>query len=117
MESARELLGGSESEGVRLSDSPGICVYGLFVDGKLTSMAASVYRSNLVVLKMCYTLPEFRRRGHFQKLLRYCISDAKVRGIQRMEATCLPPSIPIFLRAGAVVTRNFLHGKKVRFSL
>ncbi len=90
-EEAKELAKGRNE---LILDKEGI-YYGLFIDDKLVSMTSVIEKKD-IKLKANFTLPEYRGKGYFTKLLQYiCANTGK-----KITARCLDTSLGIYLKNG-----------------
>jgi GNAT superfamily N-acetyltransferase len=91
-------------------------LYALYVDGVAVSIAAIQYKKDRAILKFEYTPEEYQKKGFHTKLLKYRIELCKSKGIKKIEANCLKPSLNNHLKLGAKIIKQYKHcGALVRY--
>lgn len=85
---------------------PHYSYYALTDDGRIISVIALAHERAAIKLKTNYTVPEYRRLGHFSRLLAHVVDLCKG---SRLTANCLPGTVNIYRDAGFSEVRRKQH--------
>lgn len=78
-----------------------------YQDGALVCLTCLVINKNKTAsIKSNYTLKEYRGKGYFTELNKYCLEFARKMGIKSILLNCLEDSMNIHLKAGARVWKK-----------
>jgi len=92
---------------ISFPDKSGVCYFGGFIDGSLISLICLVINKNKTGrIKSNFTVEEYRDKGYFTQLNRYCLGYAKDCGVTRILLNCLDDSVGVHERCGARVFKK-----------
>jgi GNAT superfamily N-acetyltransferase len=91
--------------------------YGYYDNGKLVAITGVLWYAKKAVFKNSYVLEEYRRKGIYQQLFRYRMVAVRERGIKLVEANCSDMSLPMHLKMGAKVTKQYKDWTQVQLKL
>ena len=91
--------------GIRDETGTLLCMHGLCLAGKK------------LVIRGSYTLPAYRGQGLFGVLFRWGMEEGKRKGATYLEATVTTWALPIYVKYGATVIRQYKKDTKVRITL
>lgn len=86
-------------------------------NGKIVGFVSLKLYPKKAKLHSAYVMPEYRRRGIYQKLNEARWTYIVNAGIQTVEANCTNDSLGYHLKHGAVVVQEYAICKKVIYSL
>jgi GNAT superfamily N-acetyltransferase len=107
----------AETEKLGLSFCNATEYYGYYDDGKLAAFTGILWYSKKAVFKNHYVLPDYRHRGFFKLLFRYSMIAVRERGIKVVEANCSQMSLPLYIKMGAKITKQFKDWTQVQLKL
>lgn len=107
----------AEMRKLGLSFSESTNYYGCFLNGKMIGITGILWYSKKAVFKNHYVLPEFRNTGVFSSLFEHSVILVKQKGIGLVEANCSQMSLPLYLKMGATVKKQFKDWTKVELIL
>ena len=107
----------AETEKLGLSFCNSTEYYGKFEDGVLVAFSGILWYSKKAVFKNAYVLPDHRHNGYFKELFRYRIIAVRERGIKLIEANCSTMSLPLYIKMGAKITKQFKDWTQVQLKL
>jgi hypothetical protein len=91
--------------------------YGCFRDGKLVGVTGILWYQKKAVFKNHYVFPEFRNTGVFNSLFEHSVILVKEKRLKLVEANCSQMSLPLYLKMGATVKKQFKDWTKVELIL
>lgn len=107
----------AETEKLGLSYCNATTYYGKFVDCNLVAFTGILWYSKKAVFKNHYVIPEYRHHGYFKELFRYSMIAVRERGIKLIEANCSSMSLPLYIRMGAKITKQYKDWTQVQLKL
>ena len=107
----------AETEKLGLSYCGATQYYGRFHDGKLVAFTGVLWYSKKAVFKNHYVLPDYRHHGYFKELFRYSMIAVRERGIKLIEANCSAMSLPLYIKMGAKITKQYKDWTQVQLKL
>lgn len=107
----------AETEKLGLSYCGATQYYGRFLDGKLVAFTGVLWYSKKAVFKNHYVLPDYRHHGYFKELFRYSMIAVRERGIKVVEANCSAMSLPLYIKMGAKITKQYKDWTQVQLKL
>lgn len=91
--------------------------YGYFDEGKLVAITGVLWYAKKAVFKNHYVLPDYRHHGYFKELFRYSMIAVRERGIKVVEANCSQMSLPLYIKMGAKITKQYKDWTQVQLKL
>lgn len=107
----------AETEKLGLSYCGATQYYGRYADGKLVAFTGILWYAKKAVFKNHYVLPDYRHHGYFKELFRYSMIAVRERGIKLVEANCSQMSLPLYIRMGAKITKQYKDWTQVQLKL
>lgn len=107
----------AETEKLGLSYCNATEYYGKYVDGQLVAFTGVLWYSKKAVFKNHYVLPDYRHNGYFKELFRFSMIAVRERGIKLIEANCSTMSLPLYMKMGAKITKEFKDWTQVQLKL
>ena len=107
----------AETEKLGLSYCAATQYYGRYDEGKLVAFTGILWYSKKAVFKNHYVLPDYRHHGYFKELFRYSMIAVRERGIKLIEANCSTMSLPLYIRMGAKITKQYKDWTQVQLKL
>lgn len=107
----------AETEKLGLSYCGATQYYGRYHEGKLVAFTGVLWYSKKAVFKNHYVLPDYRHHGYFKELFRYSMIAVRERGIKLVEANCSAMSLPLYIKMGAKVTKQYKDWTQVQLKL
>lgn len=104
----------------KLAERSGLCFakntiyFANFKENILVGFIGALVYSKKITIKNIYVMDNYRRKGHFKKMLDFILSNYPECRI--FEATCTEMSITEFLRRGFKVSRRYNQYTKVVLS-
>jgi len=110
------LKANAEAEDLCFSDNT--IYYGAYRYGEqLLGFGGIVWYRNKAKFKNVYVLPEYRGNGIFRLIFNHRFKIVALSGIKKIEATCTEMSLPLYLKLGAKITKEYKKFKKVEIDL
>lgn len=92
---------------VSFSEKPEVLYWGYFEEDRLVGLTSLViYKNHTGRIKASFVLPEYRGKGIFSKLNSVCLNQARSRKLKQVLLNCLPDSVSIHEKNGAVVYKK-----------
>ena len=91
----------------RIGITGGTTFYAARFDGEIVGFCGIVFKKDYAVLKNIWVMPEHRKKGIGEAIIRFQIATAKEAGCHFARAFCTPMSIKLFLKAGAEVVKQY----------
>jgi len=107
----------AETEKLGLSYCGATQYYGRYHEGKLVAFTGVLWYSKKAVFKNHYVLPDYRHHGYFKELFRYSMIAVRERGIKIVEANCSAMSLPLYIKMGAKITKQYKDWTQVQLKL
>ena len=107
----------AETERIGLSYCAATQYYGRYDEGKLVAFTGVLWYSKKAVFKNHYVLPDYRHHGYFKELFRYSMIAVRERGIKVVEANCSQMSLPLYIKMGAKITKQYKDWTQVQLKL
>lgn len=107
----------AETEKLGLSYCGATQYYGRYHEGKLVAFTGVLWYSKKAVFKNHYVLPDYRHHGYFKELFRYSMIAVRERGIKLVEANCSAMSLPLYIKMGAKITKQYKDWTQVQLKL
>lgn len=107
----------AETEKLGLSFCNATEYYGRFDNNKLVAFTGILWYSKKAVFKNHYVLPDYRHHGYFKDLFRYSMIAVRERGIKIVEANCSAMSLPLYIKMGAKITKQYKDWTQVQLKL
>lgn len=107
----------AETEKLGLSYCGATQYYGRYHEGKLVAFTGVLWYSKKAVFKNHYVLPDYRHHGYFKELFRYSMIAVRERGIKVVEANCSAMSLPLYIKMGAKITKQYKDWTQVQLKL
>lgn len=107
----------AETEKLGLSFCNATEYYGRYDGGKLVAFTGILWYAKKAVFKNHYVLPDYRRHGYFKDLFRYSMIAVRERGIKVVEANCSAMSLPLYIKMGAKITKQYKDWTQVQLKL
>ena len=107
----------AETEKLGLSFCNATEYYGRYNDGKLVAFTGILWYAKKAVFKNHYVLPDYRHHGYFKDLFRYSMIAVRERGIKLIEANCSAMSLPLYIKMGGKITKQYKDWTQVQLKL
>jgi len=89
--------------------------FGYYKSNKLLGVVGYDVLKNKVILRSDYVLKEYRYLGIYKTLNEYRMKYLREKGYNLFELTCTENSLPLHLRLGAVVIKEYKRYTKIRY--
>lgn len=101
----------------RIGITPNTKFYCATDNEKVIGFCGIVFKRGYAVVKNIYVIPEYRKQGMGEKLIKYQFKVVKQAGYPYAVAYCTPMSINIFIKLGAKVIKEYKKSTVVRIDM
>ena len=91
--------------------------WGYYDNAVLAGFTGILWYKHKAVFKNHFVPPAYRLRGIFADLFDYSIYQVRHKKIATIEANCSPSSLPLYLKNGGVIVKQYKDWTKVKISL
>jgi N-acetylglutamate synthase-like GNAT family acetyltransferase len=101
----------------RIGITPNTKFYCAKDNEKVMGFCGIVFKRGYAVVKNIYVMPEYRKQGLGEKIIKYQFRVVKQAGYPYALAYCTPMSINIFIKLGAKVIKEYKKSTVVRIDM
>jgi len=91
--------------------------WGYYYEKELKGFTGILWYKHKAVFKNHFVPLKYRRQGVFADLFNFSVSQVKQAHIAIIEANCSKESLPLYLKKGAVITKQYKDWTKVQINL
>jgi predicted GNAT family acetyltransferase len=91
--------------------------WGFYDGAELKGFTGILWYKHKAVFKNHFVPLKHRRQGIFADLFDFSLSQVKQAHIKTIEANCSADSLPLYIKKGAVITKQYKDWTKVQISL